>query len=235
MNKARERAEARNSLRPSAGWLALFVTRKTSLRTTWTFRVMLVVAVVGLAAGTRRHWELAIGSSLVCHQDTTPSDALLLENFDPQYLVFERATELYHANVARRAFVPMPATDSANPQTPNTVSAGLAELMARVARLPDYEVIPVVEEEPITLNVARQVRDRLTREGVTTVTVVSPSLRSRRSAMIYSTTFAPAIAVRCVAVFGSTKAENWTHQWHGAQEVVLQFLKLQYYRFWVLR
>jgi hypothetical protein len=82
--------------------------------------------------------------------------------------------------------------------------------------------------------VARQLRDRLTREGVRTVTVVSPSLRSRRSAMIYATAFAPAIAVRCVPVVGFNTPDNWTRRWHGIQEVGLQFLKLQYYRFWVL-
>jgi hypothetical protein len=234
MNKVRPRAETCNGAREPSRWQSLVFTRTESLRTTWTFRFLFVTLVAILLAATRSSWERAIGSSLVCRQDMAPSDALLLDNLDPDYLVFERATGLYHANVARRAFVPMPAKSVAEPRTPNTISAGLADLMARVAHLPAFEVIPVVETEPITLNVARQVRARLLQEGVKTVTVVSPSLRSQRTMMIYSKAFAPEIAVRCVAVFGLTKAENWTRQWHGLQQVGLQFLKLQYYRFWVL-
>jgi hypothetical protein len=234
MNKVRTRAEPGNGPSSRSRWLSFFVTRKTSLRTTWAFRVVLVVTLAGLLAVTRSQWEHVIGGSLVCRQNKSPSDALVLENFDPNYLVFEGATTLYNSNVARRAFVPVPAKSAADPRTPNTISIGLAELMARVARLPGFEVIPVVEREPITLNVALKVRERLLREGVKTVTIVSPSLRSRRTALIYSTVLAPEIEVRCATVYGGVRPENWTHQWHGIQEVGLQFLKLQYYRFWVL-
>jgi hypothetical protein len=40
--------------------------------------------------------------------------------------------------------------------------------------------------------------------------------------------------VGCDPVFGETHPENWTHTWHGIQSVGEQFLKLQYYRFYVL-
>ena len=107
--------------------------------------------------------------------------------------------------------------------------------MAEVAHLPTKKIIPIVEQEPITLNVAYQLRDFLVRERVTSVTVVAPGFRSRRSLLVYSTVFGPAgITVRCVPVFGLKTPDNWTQTWHGIQEVAEQCLKLQYYRFWVL-
>lgn len=218
----------------SPAWLSLFVRRRESLRTTWTFRILAFVLLVAAIAGTRGWWERAVAGSLTCREDLAQSDALLLENFDPDYLVFERASALLRDGVTRRVFVPVPKGRTDDPEAPNRISAGLAELMAQVAHLPAFELIPVVEREPITLNVAQQVRERLTRAGVRTVTVVSPGFRSRRSVMIYATAFAPAITVRCVPVFGLNTPANWTRRWHGIQEVGLQFLKLQYYRFWVL-
>ena len=59
--------------------------------------------------------------------------------------------------------------------------------------------------------------------------------RSRRSFLIYSTVFRDAgIVTSCVPVFGRTTTENWMRTWHGIQEVVEQYGKLQYYRFFVL-
>lgn len=46
---------------------------------------------------------------------------------------------------------------------------------------------------------------------------------------------APAgITVSCIPVFVGAARENWSQTWHGIQEVTEQFLKLQFYRFYVL-
>jgi hypothetical protein len=37
-----------------------------------------------------------------------------------------------------------------------------------------------------------------------------------------------------VPVLGEKTAKNWTKTWHGIQDVTEQWLKLQYYRFYVL-
>jgi hypothetical protein len=37
-----------------------------------------------------------------------------------------------------------------------------------------------------------------------------------------------------VPVFGVNTPKNWTQTWHGIQGVTEQWLKLQYYRFYVL-
>jgi hypothetical protein len=80
-------------------------------------------------------WTLRIGQSLVCPEEIAPSDIVLVENFDPDYLVFERAAALQRAGVASRVFVPVPA--SRDPARPNPMSQGIAEVMARGTRMPD--------------------------------------------------------------------------------------------------
>ncbi len=184
---------------------------------------------------SRGFWALKIGESLICAEQSSRSDAFLLDNFDPNYLVFERANALQRSGVASRVFVPIETFSDL--ETSNPVAEGLAELMARVARLEPIEFIPIdTRREPITLNAAMQIRNALTRQHVTSVTVVTPAFRSRRSVLIYRAVMVPAgIRVDCVPVFGERTANNWTHSWHGMEEVMQQFIKLQYYRFWVLR
>jgi hypothetical protein len=97
------------------------------------------------------------------------------------------------------------------------------------------ELIPVRDVEPLSLNVARQVRDFLRREHIGSVTVVSPGFRSRRSSLVYHAILGEAgIASSCVAVFGPETPENWSDSWHGRQRVGLEFVKLVYYRLYVL-
>jgi hypothetical protein len=40
--------------------------------------------------------------------------------------------------------------------------------------------------------------------------------------------------VACLPTFRTNPPEKWTSRWHGIEDVTLQFMKLQYYRFWVL-
>ena len=65
--------------------------------------------------------------------------------------------------------------------------------------------------------------------------LLSPGFRSYRDDLVYDMVLNPAgIRVCCVPVFGQQTPENWMGTLHGIQEVVLQFLKLQYYRLWVI-
>lgn len=213
-------------------WQRLLFYRAESVKSTWLLRGLLL-APFALLVLTRAFWLPALGESLVCREDTGRSQAIVIENFDPDYLVFERAQQLHRANAAARVVVPIQSDSEAG--TPNAISRGTADLMAQVARLPDVELLPIVEKEPITLNAARQLGEFLTRERLSVVTVVVPGFRSRRSYLAYMSALTPAgISVRCVPVFGTKAPGNWTDTWHGIQEVGLQFLKLQYYRFWVL-
>jgi len=173
-----------------------------------------------------------MAETLVCKEQNPHSD-LLLENFDPDYLVFERAAALQKAGIAARIFVPVPAEDTG---MPNTVFKGIAEVMARVAWLQEIEFIPIREIEPISLNAANQIRDFLTVQHPKSVIAVAPAFRSRRLSLVYNARLTPAgVTVGCVPVFGTTTPENWTKTWHGIQDIALQFFKLQYYRFYVLK
>lgn len=219
--------------RPERGWRRHLFYRKESIRTTWKLRISILLLGGLLIWASRPVWTAHIAESLVCTEDIAPSDALVLENFDPAYLVFERAAALHRAGVASRLLVPVRA--SRDPERPNTVSLGIAEVMARVARLPDIEAIPVQEIEPIRLNAAKQILTFLTQEHLDSVVVVTSGFESRRSSLVFDAVLTPAgIASGCAPVFGTKTPANWTDTLHGIQEVGLEFLKLQYYRFFVL-
>jgi hypothetical protein len=201
-------------------------------RTVWKVSLALVV-LIAAATLTSSFWTAQIARSLICAEDATPSDAMLVENFDVNYLLFERAETLERAAVARLVLVPVEA--SSRPDVANPVSQGIAEVMARQARLRTWRTIPIELIEPISLNAALQIRSRLTAEGIKSIIVVAPGFRSRRSFLVYRTVFGGAgLAVHCVPVFGRIGPEHWTQTWHGIQEVVEEFLKLQYYRLYVL-
>src|SRR5437588_6226007 len=148
----------------------------TLIKTAWKVWLALVIVVVVVAL-TSRFWTVQIGRSLVCAEEVAPSDAILVENFDPRYLLFERAAALEKAGVAPIALVPVEATPDAN--VANPVSSGIAEVMARQARLRAWRMIPFRTLEPISLNAALQIRAYLTGERITSVIVVAPGFRSR--------------------------------------------------------
>jgi hypothetical protein len=219
--------------RKHEGWRRHFFYTRQSTRTTWKFRAGTLLVAILIAMMTRGFWTVRIGESLVCADKPVPSDILLLENFDPNYLVFERAAELEKAGFASRALVPVEA--SSDPTIANAISKGIAELMARQARLGALEIIPILETEPISLTAALQIRDHLARENVRSVIVVAPGFRSRRSSLVYRTVLHDVrMQVSCTPVFGRTNPENWMDTWHGIQDVAQEFVKLQYYRFYVI-
>jgi hypothetical protein len=214
-------------------WRRHFFYRKESIRTTWKLRLGILIVLILIGALTRGFWAARIGQSLVCARDLAPSDVILIENFDPNYLLFERAAALEKAGFAPRALVPV----QVFPEFPtvNPISKGIAEVMARQARLEAWGVIPIREFEPISLNAASQIRAYLAREQVKSVTVVTTGFRSRRTLLIYRAVLSDgSVQVRCDPVFGQMTPERWTGTWHGIQQVTEEFLKLQYYRFYVL-
>ena len=199
----------------------------------WKVRLAALGFVIVLGVVTRGFWTAQIGRSLVCTGEVAQSDVLLVENFDPNYLLFERAAALQRAGWAARVLVPTQA--SRDPEVANAVSQGIAELMTRLARVQGLEIMPIREIEPISLGAAYQIRDFLLREHLGSVIVLTPGFRSRRSSLVYHAVLDSAgIRVYCQPVFGQRTPENWTGTWHGIQEVTEQFLKLQFYRFYVL-
>jgi hypothetical protein len=214
-------------------WTRHFVYRTEHTRTTWKFRVGLLVLVVVAAWLTRGWLTVAIARSLVCEANGAPSDAILVENFDPDYLTFERATQLRRDGFASRVLVPSPG----DPDTSETkgVERAMAEMLAKLARLGAFDIVPIREVEPISLNAARDVLRFVEREHIRSVIVVAPRFRSRRSALVYEATLGRAgITVRCEPVQEAQNVNTWTRSWHGVQNVAEQWVKLQYYRLYVL-
>jgi hypothetical protein len=148
------------SMRQGPQWQRHFSIRKSRSRRR-EFRLALLMLVMLLVSVTRGFWMLRIGQNLVCTEEISPSDVILVENFDPHYLVFERAAALHKAGLAVRVVVPTDA--SRDPERANPVSQGITELMARVARLQDPELLPIRISEPVSLNAAYQIRDFLTK------------------------------------------------------------------------
>ena len=75
-------------------WTRFFFYRKEVLKTTWTFRLLVLASVLLLPWITRGLWAGALGKGLLCEEQGggTGVDAIVVENFDVNYLVFERAS-----------------------------------------------------------------------------------------------------------------------------------------------
>ena len=210
-----------------------FLRKQEVVRTTWTFRVLVTACLLILLAVTRSFWLPGVAEGLVCQSEIRPSDAILVDNFEINYVVFERAAELQSSGIAPRVLIPTAA--SGDPVQLNRVSMGIAELMVQISRLPQPELVPVREIEPVALNAAYQIRDLLAKNHIRSVIVVTPAFRSRRSSMVYETIFGESgIKTFCDPVFGELRIETWTNTLHGIQQVLVQQSKLQYYRFFVM-
>ena len=214
-------------------WQRHFFYRKESIKTTWKLRLAIVFLALLVTSATRSVWSTSIGQSLTCAEHVGRSDIILVDNVDPDYLLFERAATLHRAGLASRVLIPVQISHES--ERANAAAIGVAELMARVAQVPVPEIMPIRASEPISLNVAHQIGGLLTREHLQAVIVVTSGFRSKRSSLIYEAVLARAgITTYCVPVFVGAAPEDWTHSWHGIQEVGTQFFKLQFYRFYVL-
>jgi hypothetical protein len=214
-------------------WTRHFFYRTEQTRTTWKFRAGFPALVLLAVLLTRGWWTVAVARSLVCEANDAPSDAILVENFDPNYSVFERAGQLRRAGLGARVLLPIE-IDSRTSK-PDAVALGLAEVMAKAARLGPMEVVPIRVVEPVSLNAGYDVLRFIEPQHIHSIIVVSPLFRSRRSALVYGAILGRAgTLVRCEPVPGISEANSWTRSWHGMQTVSEQWLKLQYYRWYVL-
>jgi hypothetical protein len=214
-------------------WTRHLVYRSERTRTTWKLRLALLAVVVLALWLTSAWWTVAVGGSLVCDSSLAKSDAIVIENFDPDYQLFWHAAQLRRAGLASRVLVPVWTSSATRDQT--DAALGIAQVMARLSRIGEIEIVATRDVEPITLNTARDVQRFLEREHIRSVIVVTPLFRSRRSALIYGATLGRAgITVHCEPVQVNLGVKTWTQTWHGVQDVAAQWLKLQYYRLYVL-
>ena len=214
-------------------WTRHFAYRTGHIRTTWKFRFGFVALVVLGVWLTHGWWAVAVARGLVCDENAVLSDAILVENFDSNYLVFERAANLRQAGLAGRVLIPVLADRRTS--EPNDVEVGTAHVMARIARLGPVDFIPIQVVEPISFNAARDVLRFIEHEHIRSVIIVSPLFRSQRSALVYTATLGQAgVAVTCAPAGHMDRVDTWTQSWHGIENVLEQGIKLLYYRMYVL-
>src|SRR5690242_9279367 len=103
-----------------------------TLRSSWkvTLGVLIVIMMTTL---TSRFWTTQVARSLTCAESVALSDALLIENFDPNFLLFERAAALEKDGLAPLTLVPVESSPQLN--VANPVAIGIADVMAHQARL----------------------------------------------------------------------------------------------------
>src|SRR5262245_50748221 len=79
---------------------------RSSARVYRWLAVAAILLIVGIVA-TREQWLRALGNSLVCQASIGPSDAILIENVETNYLLFERAQRLEAQGVSSLVLVPV--------------------------------------------------------------------------------------------------------------------------------
>lgn len=192
--------------------------------------LVLLGAAVYLARGA---WLPTVAASLVCDPGEAHGDAILVDFVEHNYSLFQRAQQLQSADATRLLLVPVLTTD--DDEATSRVATGVADVMCRVAQATPCTSFPVRVIEPISLNLAHRAAEELGKRGVRSVLLVTSAFRSRRSAAIFGKVMEPrGIKVHCQPVYGQRTPENWYRTWHGVQDVVLQAVKLAYYRLAVL-
>ena len=220
-------------IRGSGNWRRLFWRRKEVVRTTWLFRALAVLVFALVLAAVHRPVLTALGRSLVHQGPVTAGDAIVLENYDPDYLVFEMARNLRRDGLAPRVI--LPCGTFGGPTNLSEVAQGFVEVMARISRMGDIELIPIDAGEPYTLNTATAVAEYLAEHQITSVIVVSPLFRSRRSYAVYQSILEPLdISLTCVPSRSTVQPNTWWQSTHGIQNVMLEFGNLWYYQLFLL-
>jgi len=199
-------------------------------------RLFAVVSFVGLAGAAYvagPFWRDVITRPLVCENSDARSDALLIDHVGGSYPLFERARILQ----AREPMPPVlvPVLVQQPPFEPAWLSFRITKLMCDAAALSECITFAVPLAEPISLNVAQHTAHELQARGIRSVSLVTDGFRSKRAAMVYARFLEPlGIVVHCQPVFGALSQSSWHQSFHGTQNVVLQLLKLAYYRVVVL-
>lgn len=220
-------------MKKQGGWIEIFIYRKEIWKTTWKTRLLLIILMGACFFLTRGFISEKLAESLVCQGTVTNSDAVIVENFDPHYLLFEETAKLLKEGQVGRVYVSVRFNRSRS--GPNEVGQGFVEVMSRIARINEYELILIDEIEPYRFNAANQIKKYLQDKSIQSITVVSPGFSSKRSLLVYQSVFASTgVRVYCLPVFNERNPTNWTESWHGIMDVFMEFGKLWYYRLVVL-
>src|SRR5438094_10174428 len=94
----------------------------------WRFVFGLLVVIMATTL-TTRFWTAQIARSLTCAESLAPSDAMLVEHFDPNYLIFEPAAALEQDSLAPLTLIPVETSHEVN--VANTLTIRIPHVMTR--------------------------------------------------------------------------------------------------------
>src|SRR5262249_11530394 len=138
--------------------------------------VLLVVVVCVGSYLTRQMLLRFIADSLVCQASEAPSDAILVDLVEHNYLLFERAHQLQTMGLASTVLVPIFTSEGGAAE--NSVALGFVDVMCRVAQVSDCTPFPASAIEPFSLNLAHRTAEELRDRGVHSLLVVTVGFRS---------------------------------------------------------
>jgi hypothetical protein len=201
-----------------------------------------VIATIGTVVAISGPFLLtALATSLVQEDALERADLILVEmTVLPSPDALEHAASLYRQGYAPRIAVTR-YTDS------RRLTDGGVELPKSLDKMLQIywadagldgsavESIPITVIDPVTLNSARQVAEYCRSQGIARVIIVPSRYHSRRSTLSYRRYMAPlGIELRSAPPAGGLRPDNWWRTKDGVLAITQEYVKLLYYRTFVL-
>lgn len=211
-------------------------------KTTWRFRFLTCAVLALVVVAPAKVWLTAMAVSLVHEDALEPADLILVEMAVlPAPGAIDYAASLYHRGYAPRIavtrYVRSERLDDAGVEVPRSLDK-LLQIYWADAGLDGsvVESVPIEVIDPVTLNSARQVAEYCRAHHVARVILVTSRFHSRRSTLSYARYMAPlGIEVRSRPPQGGLRPDNWWRTKDGILVVTQEYVKLLYYRAFVLR
>ncbi len=220
------------------GWRRLrelFLYKEEVVKTTWKLRITLFAVFMIFCLVTGRFWLVWVGQSLIYEDKLAPTDVILVENFEAPFLAgLSRAVKLRDEGYSERILVVR-----LIPRESRFISSNFLgqvwDSYCQAVGIDDPEIVAVEQVEPVTKNMAKQLASTLKKTSVESAILISGIFHSKRSCLVYREVLEPlGIQLRCLPVSGAVDPDHWWKTSHDALYVVEEFLKLQYYRLFVL-
>jgi hypothetical protein len=209
-----------------------FFVRREARRLRFRYRAGLLVLILGLGWLSAPVWLPFVADPLVADYAGAPAEVVVAEAWHS--LDVRMARDIASVCRGRRIYVVLDGVDSDDPEeTPDRFARSLARLAKAGVdtALVTLLLTPKRPDTPgYTSFYARHVRERMERDGVRSLTLVTGYFHSRRSHLIYRRAFAGSgIAIDCYpSSLGSDRAD-WWRMHAGMLSVLTEYIKMFYY------
>jgi len=204
------------------------------------FAFILIVSLIYVITGD---WLLKSFHSILIANDRIEGkyDAAVLECWTkPQSTMIKLADSIYRKNIIKDIYITHfkyePRKFYADGEVPKHIDKIINLYIYEFSQdTSNYKKIPIEPKDPITLNLARQVFEYLKPKGYKRIILISESYHSYRSKLAFEKVFENSgIQVSAIpAELGITK-DNWWKTDSGLSTTFSEFIKLIYYRLFVL-